>query len=196
MVRAARVATTLLLLATVPLAVAGKLTLAPGDPAPEMRGWKPTGERHILDLGKGKWTLVNYWATWCEPCKREMPILQGLHEKYPERLQILGVINDPIDDAALIEFLEALGVTYPNIRPQARYNALWASSGSLPTSYLIDPDGKVVRRYVGAAEVQTAGLVYDVEAVIDGRPLGPYVFAPSGEDEAGKPAAEAGGSPR
>jgi len=120
-----------------------------------------------------------------------MPILNGLQQKYPEKLQIFGVIKDPIDDAALLEFLDELGVTYTIVRPQQRYDVRWAASGSLPTSFLIDPQGKVLRRYVGATDEQTAGLVYDIEASIDGRPLGPFVFPKAEPAGAGGTASQA-----
>ena len=70
-----------------------QLAFAPGDEVPELAGWTTGGEVKMVEWKK--LNLLNYWATWCEPCKQEMPALQALHERYADKgLQVLGLVTD------------------------------------------------------------------------------------------------------
>jgi len=157
--------------------LAVELALAPGDQAPPLRGNRPDGEIHKVDYTANKVTVVNFWATWCVPCKDEMPELQALHEKHgADGLGIVGVVkgNDP--DAAIQNFCDSLGVRYPVIRTHRGIMPMWRGVGALPATFLIDGSGKILRRYVGATAEQIDGLVYDIEAALAGKPLGPFIF--------------------
>jgi len=165
-----------LLLSAAPEA-SNRLALAPGDPAPRLRGLTLDRERWHAEWDKGTFTLVNFWATWCEPCKAEMPALQKLHAANADKgLQVVGMLMDPVKDDELRAFLGPLALTYPIIRPDAYVNKDWGGVVVMPITFLVDRQGKIVRRYVGATPEQVAGLVTDVEAVLDGRPLGTMVL--------------------
>ncbi len=164
----------------------GQMALAPGDPAPALTGVTfPVRVRYDADWGRNKLTLVNFWATWCEPCRNEMPVLQKLFEDQVVRgFRIVGVFErweiDQVD-----EFLEKIPVTYTLLQPDAIVDHYWGQITFKPTSFLIDQNGKVLRRYVGASPEQIKGLVADVEAVLDQRPLPTQVMpaAPALSDE-------------
>jgi thiol-disulfide isomerase/thioredoxin len=166
-------------LASAPSALpAQPLALAPGDSAPALTGTVHPGERYFAaSWGQFKATLVNFWGTWCAPCRTEMPVLQDLFARRSEDgLDVIGVYDEPQPAQKIDEFLRPLGVQYVILKAGRRVNRDWGGIGVLPTSFLIGPDGKILRRYVGATPEQTAGLVYDIEAVLDGRPLGPIVY--------------------
>jgi thiol-disulfide isomerase/thioredoxin len=161
----------------VPAAAAqADLALAPGDAAPPMRGRTANQEFFITDYGEYSATVVNFWATWCEPCKEEMPALQRLHEEYGGGLQIVSVLHDNATDEEVKGFLDALGISYPCIRAHRGYSQKWKGLSVLPTTFLIDGKGVIRRRYVGATAEQIKGMVYDVEAMLRGEPLGPFVM--------------------
>jgi thiol-disulfide isomerase/thioredoxin len=160
------------------LAVAGlPLALAPGDKAPDMGGNRVDNSFFRTDYTAHKATVVNFWATWCEPCKDEMPALQELHTKHGQAgLQIVGVLHDNVNLQTMQEFADALGVSYDIVKPRRQYAKRWTGVGILPTTFLIDGSGKILRRYVGATEEQIDGLVTDIEATLAGEPLGPLVI--------------------
>jgi thiol-disulfide isomerase/thioredoxin len=153
------------------------LALAPGDDAPPMRGRTADQTFFITDYSKYGASVVNFWATWCEPCKDEMPALQKLYDKHADGgLQVVSVLHDHASEEEVREYLEALEISYPCIRPHRGYPAKWKGLGVLPTTYLIDGEGVILRRYVGATAEQIEGLVYDIEAALRGEPLGPFIM--------------------
>jgi thiol-disulfide isomerase/thioredoxin len=167
----------LMLIVLLPTAGAqADLALAPGDPAPVMRGRTAAETFFKTDYQESSATVVNFWAIWCEPCKEEMPALQKLYDKHASSgLQIVSVLHDNATDDAVREYITSLGVSYPVIRPHRGSTQKWKGVGVLPTTFLIDREGTIIRRYVGATTEQIAGLVYDIEATLEGRPLGPFV---------------------
>lgn len=162
--------------------VAATRALAPGERAPDLWGNRlDDGTALRLRYDGDRFTLVNFWATWCAPCREEMPSLQSLQDEHADRLRVVGVLIDSADDATAAEFLGALEVSYLNVRPNRKKLDEWGGLGVFPTTFLIGPDGTVVRRYVGATAEQIAGLEADVAAALAGRELPPLVMpGPSG----------------
>jgi thiol-disulfide isomerase/thioredoxin len=154
------------------------LALAPGDPAPRIRLPLLNGDSYDHVFEEHAFTLVNFWATWCKPCREEMPALQRLIDKHRGAgLSVLGILFDPrSDDEGARRYLEETGVRYPTMRARLDTLQVWGGIGMFPTSFLIDREGRIVRRYVGASPAQVEGLVQDVEAVLSGRPLGSMVI--------------------
>jgi thiol-disulfide isomerase/thioredoxin len=173
---------TLLTLMAIPLQAAGTV-IGPGDQAPDTRGWDHNRELHVVDFSQAEVTLINFWATWCEPCRNEMPALQQAHEDLgPRGLQVVGITHENIEDAELGTFLGEIGVTYPVFRAGSTIRKHWpGSAGSLPNSYLVGKDGRVIRRYVGASSEQVEQLKSDLVAALEGRPLGPLILPSVGD---------------
>jgi cytochrome c-type biogenesis protein len=95
--------------------------------------------------------LLNVWATWCIPCRKEIPELQALHEQYSGRgLRVLGVSVDQVGaDADVADFARAFGMTYPILRdPDETVSMLFAIPG-VPASFLVDRAGIVQWRHLG-----------------------------------------------
>jgi len=156
----------------VPAATSRRLALAPGDKAPKLTGRTLDQAPWRAEWNQNAATIVNFWATWCEPCKAEMPALQKLQVAHAGNgLQVVGVLMDPVPADELGAYLEPLAVTYPIVRPGPSVNADWGGIVVMPLTFLVDRDGRVVRRYVGATPEQVVGLARDVEAFLGGRPL-------------------------
>jgi cytochrome c-type biogenesis protein len=137
----------LVLLAGAPQASAES---APDLSAPWLDG---SGDLSLRDL-EGEVVLVNIWATWCEPCQREMPELEALYEQYgPEGLQVIGVSLDVGGSNERIqEFATDLGVTFPLVRDQAGdFQQAFRTSG-VPETILIDRSGEIAYQWKGELE--------------------------------------------
>ncbi len=108
------------------------------------------GREHRLADYRGKWVLVNYWATWCPPCLDELPELEVFYSNHKDTdAVVIGVNMEDIGTEELREFLEEQFISYPILRsPPLRATELGVVPG-LPTSYLISPAGEVVARRVG-----------------------------------------------
>ena len=118
--------------------------------ASDFRVTDTTGKTHTLSGYKGKWVLVNYWATWCPPCLEEIPDLIALHENKKNSLVVIGIAMDYRNAKQVTEFADGLLVSYPIVlgNPQV-VNQIGPVQG-LPTTYLYNPDGKMVAQQVGA----------------------------------------------
>lgn len=156
-------------LAPAPVAVAGSAgcsTLPSGNPAerdgneeggeeggvrvlPELSLRCLTSQREVRlrDLG-GEPMVVNLWATWCGPCRAEMPMLQAAHEDLGEQVTFLGVdTKDP--SVAAAPFLEEVGVRYPQVVDPAAELLRTTQVPGLPVTLFIAPDGEIVDQHIG-----------------------------------------------
>jgi thiol-disulfide isomerase/thioredoxin len=97
----------------------------------------------------GKWVIVNYWATWCPPCLDEIPELVSLHEENSDKLVVLGVAYEEVNNDYLREFVESHFMSYPVVRmdpvPVTRLGPVMG----LPTTYIISPQGERMARQEG-----------------------------------------------
>jgi thiol-disulfide isomerase/thioredoxin len=118
--------------------------------AADFRVTDTKGKVHTLSGYKGKWVLVNYWATWCPPCLEEIPDLIALHEDKKNNLVVIGVAMDYRDPKQVIDFAEGLFVDYPIVLGNAKVVSQIGPIQGLPTTYLYNPEGKMVAQQVGA----------------------------------------------
>src|SRR5579863_4122154 len=98
----------------------------------------------------GKVILVNFWATWCPPCREEIPALIHLQDQYKDRLQIIGISMDDEDDAENVaKFAKKAGINYPIVMASHDMIAEYGGVPALPTSFVVNPAGGVVQKHVG-----------------------------------------------
>ena len=120
-----------------------------GHPAPDFTLESMTGDPLTLSDLRGKAVVINFWATWCPPCRAEMPELQAAHEAYsPGGLVVLGV-NQAEDRAVVQAYLDELGLTFPVVLDAQYQAADLYSVNSLPTTFFIDRDGVIRDMVVG-----------------------------------------------
>ncbi|HQT00309.1 MAG: thioredoxin [Hydrogenophilales bacterium 16-64-46] len=107
------------------------------------------GKAHSLAGYKGKWVLVNYWATWCPPCLEEIPDLIALHENKKNNLAVIGVAIDYRSQKQVTDFADSLLVNYPIVLGTPKVVNQIGPVQGLPTTYLFNPEGKMVAQQVG-----------------------------------------------
>ena len=122
-----------------------------GKTAPAFTLKTEDGRKVSLADYKGKAVLVNFWATWCVPCKLEMPWFVELHKQYgPEGFEILGVNEDEAKDRPQIaKFAKKIGVNYPILMGSDAAAKAYGGVEVLPTSFYIGRDGKIVEEAAG-----------------------------------------------
>lgn len=122
-----------------------------GRAAPDFRLATLDGQTAALTDFRGRYVLVNFWASWCGPCRGETPDLQRMHERLAGtgRLAILGV-NQQEPRAAAKEFADRFDVEYPILLDTTgEVSVAYRVGVGLPVTFLIDPDGVIVRVYIG-----------------------------------------------
>jgi cytochrome c biogenesis protein CcmG/thiol:disulfide interchange protein DsbE len=132
----------------------GGSTIAVGDPAPDkqLSQLGGTGTGDIADY-RGRWVLVNFWASWCAPCRSEAPALESFQKEHAQQgFTVLGInLDDNTDDATA--FVRRYGLTYPQLRDgdgSDRRDA-YGMTG-FPESFLVDPAGKLALIRRGAVD--------------------------------------------
>ena len=177
---------------TAPAAVAGPfrtrpapptpgMALAPGDTVMPIQATTLDGEDATVAWAGAKVNLVNFWATWCVPCREEMPEIQALHAgRKKDGVRVVGVIvQDRADAAEAKKVLAESKIDYLVLRGDAALESAWHGIRIIPTTFLVDDKGKVIRKYVGTGKDELAALNRDVDDYLAGRPLGaPYLPPP------------------
>jgi len=98
---------------------------------------------------KGKVVFINFWATWCPPCRAEIPVLIDLANRYKDRLQVVGVSVDDGDPADVKRFAKQAGINYPIVMADRAIVAEYGGVAALPTLFVVNPDGNVVTKHEG-----------------------------------------------
>ncbi|MFI8687183.1 peroxiredoxin family protein [Rossellomorea sp. NPDC077527] len=119
-----------------------------GDAAIDFKLKTLSGEAKTLSELKGKKVIVNFWATWCPPCKEEMPVLQEFYDKYGKDVEILAINIDPQYNVK--EYQASLGLTFPILldtddKINNAYDIL-----TVPTTYIINEQGIITHKQIGA----------------------------------------------
>jgi len=138
-----------------------------GNRGPEFSRKTVTGDRTVsLRSLEGKVAIVDFWATWCEPCKKSFPKLEELNRKYKESgLQVVGISEDD-DTAAIPAFASELGARFPLIWYENKSIASKWQPSAMPTTFIVDRKGTVRFVHLGYRTGEEAEIEREVKSLL------------------------------
>ena len=144
---------------------AGLTRIADSPPAPDFRLVDMDGTVFRLSDYRGRVVIVNFWATWCPPCREEMPSMQRAWEQLqPDGVLMLG-INVGEDEDTIFQFTADYPVDFPLLMDRdSAVTGRWPVRG-LPTTFVVDPAGRLVYRAIGSREWDDPDLLASVRAL-------------------------------
>ncbi len=135
----------------VPLQERGVVSV--GSQAPNFELWDLNGNPMTLVGSRGKVVLVNFWATWCGPCRVEMPAMEALYRAMPRKdFEIMAVSTDAQGVAVTRPFQESLGLSFPILHDSDFRIGVTYGARTLPMSFLVNRDGVITHRIFGARD--------------------------------------------
>ena len=141
-----------------------------GGPAPALELADPDGALHRLAEYRGKVVLVNFWATWCGPCRDEMPSIERLRSAMQDRPFAILAVNVGESPRVAREFAEKLPVTFTVLLDRDTRTARAWGARVLPASYLIGPDGAIRYSYFGDLDWSSDAVRASIEAMMPRTP--------------------------
>jgi peroxiredoxin len=138
----------------------------PSEDVPDFTFTHQGREQRLSEL-RGRVVVVNFWATWCPPCVAEMPSLERLHKQLsPRGLVVLGISVDS-DATAYEKFLRDLNITFINHRDPDRHISSLYGTFMYPETYIIDAQGRLVRKVIGALEWDDPQVVSQLTSLLE-----------------------------
>lgn len=122
-----------------------------------------TGKIHKLEDYKGKWVLINFWATWCPPCLKEIPDLISL-SKDRKDIMVIGVAMDSDDPRIVMEFVQSMAINYPIVFGNREIAAQLDDVSLLPSTYFYDPEGNPAARQQGIISRESIESFIDLKS--------------------------------
>lgn len=108
-----------------------------------------TGKKISVSDYKGKWVVLNYWASWCKPCMVELPELNQLYKKYNNQVMVLAINFDSLPDVEINNFAQSLQLDFPLLSQFPKEKWGIAEIPTLPVTFLISPEGKLTATLYG-----------------------------------------------
>lgn len=144
-------------------ATSAPASTATGGPAPALAGKRLDGAPFDLAAERGKLVLVDFWASWCEPCRRELPVLEQLHHEHAHAgLVVVGVSVDEQQSDAETFLEEQVKLSFPVVHDADRSLGKAWSPPKMPTVFLIERDGTIARVFAG----ERAGQLDELRAEV------------------------------
>ena len=108
-----------------------------------------SGQEHVLSDYRDRWVIVNFWATWCGPCIKEIPELIRFQNEHHPRAQVLGINFEQTAQKVIQRYIDELQINYPVLRIGNEPLMPFEPLKGLPTTFLVTPQGKIVYRHLG-----------------------------------------------
>ena len=117
--------------------------------APEFSLIDTRGKKISLSDFRGKVVIIDFWATWCPPCRRGIPDLISLKKEYKNKVVIIGISLDVQTKKDVVPFMKKMGINYPVVYATNGVVRAYGNIDAIPTSFVISKDGKIVNHHVG-----------------------------------------------
>ena len=157
-----------------------------GVAAPDFELASLDGKKVKLSDYRGKAVLLNFWATWCSPCKVEMPWFVDLQKKYGnDGLVVLGVAMDDSDNSKIAQFASEMGVNYPILLGTDKVSDQYGNVQFLPTTFYIDREGRIIGK--GTGLLGRGEIEENVQKALASRVAGVKAQSSSAPESAPKP---------
>ena len=138
-----------------------------GEDAPNFTLKNLEGKYVSLSEFRGKFVLINFWATWCGPCIIEMPALESLYQKFKnKKFTMLAISNDMFGETVVKPFVEAHKLSFPILLDQRLKASNQFGVVSLPSTFMIDPKGKIIGALYGAEDWATPSNILYFENLL------------------------------
>jgi thiol-disulfide isomerase/thioredoxin len=135
--------------------------------APEFSLYTLDGDEIRLSDYAGKIVILDFWATWCPPCRKSIPDLISIQNEYKDDLIIIGIsLDQPSTQGELQPFIESYGINYPIVLGTLEVVEAYGNIQAIPTSFTIDREGKIINKHIGLVPKST--LVEEIEAILNG----------------------------
>ena len=148
------------------LAAAQAAALDAGDQPPAINLRDQAGKVVDLDNLKGKVVVVDFWASWCAPCRKEMPVLQKMFEKYKGKGLVVVGVNIDKSEAKMKAFLERVPVTFQIVHDKGLKVAAKYEPPMMPSSYFVGRDGSIAYVHRGFRKKETADIEARIQALL------------------------------
>lgn len=135
-------------------------TSAPGFTLPVVSG-PGTGEQVSLSARRGEVLVLDFWASWCGPCRRSIPVLNDIASAYEGRVRVYGVNVEPMAPEAVADAHRQLGATFPSLHDPTKETQRAYAVNALPTLFVIDADGQIHHTEMGIPDQEDLSEVLD-----------------------------------
>lgn len=130
-----------------------------GNPAPNFDTVDLKGDVWSLSKLKGKVVFINFWATWCEPCRDEMPSMQNLYNKIPkDKFEMIALFNND-NETAVKNFVSKLGLTFPILSDEFNFAGPKFGITGIPETFIVDKQGIIREKFIGPAKWDTPEMI-------------------------------------
>jgi thiol-disulfide isomerase/thioredoxin len=135
--------------------------------APDFILYTLDGEKVRLSDYLGKIVILDFWATWCAPCRRGIPDLISIQNEYKDDLVVIGIsLDQPATQDELAPFIESYGINYPVVLGNIEVSVAYGNIQAIPTSFIIDQEGNIVNKHIGL--VPKSILTEEINSLLSG----------------------------
>lgn len=138
-----------------------------GQAAPEFSLYTLEGNEVKLSDFAGKIVILDFWATWCPPCRKGIPDLISIQNEYKDDLVIIGIsLDQPSTHGELQPFIDSYGINYSVVLGTMEVVSAYGNIQAIPTSFIIDTNGIIINKHVGLVPKST--LIEEIDALLTG----------------------------